>query len=164
MKLNEIKDNFGATHTRKVVGRGIGSGKGKTAGKGHKGQKARGTGKVRLGFEGGQNPIYRRMPKRGFTNKFKKEVFIISTSQINDFIAAGKIDPSKVIDYDYLKELAIIKGSYDAIKILATDDLSHKINFKVNSVSEKAKQIIEAVGGSIEIIVQQGFVNKPKTY
>jgi large subunit ribosomal protein L15 len=164
MKLNEIKDNFGATHYKKVVGRGIGSGKGKTAGKGHKGQKARGTGKVRLGFEGGQNPIYRRMPKRGFTNEFRKDVFIISTMQLNKHIESGKIDSSKLIDYDYLKSIGVIKGTYDSIKVLAKGDILHKLSLKVNAISAKAKEIIESKSGSIELIEEKVFKNKKKVY
>lgn len=164
MKLNEIRDNKGATHSRKIVGRGIGSGLGKTSGKGHKGQKARGSGKVRLGFEGGQNPLYRRMPKRGFNNIFAKEYYVINLQDISKFIEDGKIDASTVISYDSLKEKSLIKGSYDGLKILGNGEVSHPISCKISSISKSAEEIIKSKGGNIEIISEKKFINKKKEY
>jgi large subunit ribosomal protein L15 len=164
MKLNEIRDNKGATHSRKIVGRGIGSGLGKTSGKGHKGQKARGSGKVRLGFEGGQNPLYRRMPKRGFNNIFAKEYYVINLQDISKFIEDGKIDASTVISYDNLKEKSLIKGSYDGLKILGNGEVSHPISCKISSISKSAEEIIKSKGGNIEIISEKKFINKKKEY
>lgn len=160
MKLNQIKDNIGATHNRKTVGRGIGSGLGKTAGKGHKGQKARGTGKVRLGFEGGQNPIYRRLPKRGFNNPFKVNYFVINLGLIQKYIDATKIDPNTEVNLPYLREVGIVKGTYDGLKILAKGDIKNKLNILADGCSQKAQQDIEAVGGSVSIIKKEKFSSK----
>ncbi len=164
MKLNEIRDNKGATHSKKILGRGIGSGLGKTSGKGHKGQKARGTGKVRLGFEGGQNPIYRRMPKRGFNNIFGKEYYIVNLQDISKLIEDGKIESSTVISYDNLKEKSIIKGYYDGLKILGNGEISHPVVCKVSSITRSAEEMIKQKGGSVEIIVEKKFINKKKEY
>ncbi|MCL2567682.1 MAG: 50S ribosomal protein L15 [Alphaproteobacteria bacterium] len=162
MKLNEIRDNKGATHSKKIVGRGIGSGLGKTSGKGHKGQKARGTGKVRLGFEGGQNPIYRRMPKRGFNNIFAKEYFIINLVDISKLIESGKIDKSAVISYESLKERSVIKGSYDGLKILGKGEVAHAVNVKVSAITKTAEENIKAKGGQVEVLVEKKFISKKK--
>ncbi|MDR0484111.1 MAG: 50S ribosomal protein L15 [Alphaproteobacteria bacterium] len=162
MKLNEIRDNKGATHSKKIVGRGIGSGLGKTSGKGHKGQKARGTGKVRLGFEGGQNPIYRRMPKRGFNNIFAKEYFIINLADISKLIENGKIESSTVISYETLKEKAVIKGSYDGLKILGKGEVSQPLSCKVSAISKSALDMIKSKGGNVEVLVEKKFISKRK--
>jgi large subunit ribosomal protein L15 len=164
MKLNEIKDNSGATHYKKIVGRGIGSGLGKTSGKGHKGQKARGTGKVRLGFEGGQNPIYRRMPKRGFTNIFKNNFYVLNLNVLNDMIKNGKIDAKTTISCDYLKDLKLIKGSYDGIKVLSKGDITYSLNLEVHGVSKVALEKLTKAGGKVSIIEDKKFINKKKTF
>lgn len=164
MKLNEIRDNKGATHSKKIVGRGIGSGLGKTSGKGHKGQKARGTGKVRLGFEGGQNPLYRRMPKRGFNNIFAKEYYVINLQDISKLIEEGKIESSTVISYENLKEKALIKGSYDGLKILGNGEISHQVSCKIAAISKSAEEMIKAKGGNVELIAEKKFINKKKEY
>ncbi len=162
MKLNEIRDNVGATTNAKVLGRGIGSGLGKTSGKGHKGQKARGVGKVRLGFEGGQNPLYRRMPKRGFTNFSKTNYFVINLGDISKLVEDGKISESVIINYDSLKELSVIKGSYDGLKVLATGELRYKLNFVVDAISKKASDLIISKGGSVQVVSVKKFVSVRK--
>jgi large subunit ribosomal protein L15 len=164
MKLNNIRDNVGATHSSKVVGRGIGSGLGKTSGKGQKGQKSRGSGKVRLGFEGGQNPIYRRLPKRGFTNIFKKNFFVLNLSVVSELLKVGKLSVNDVITYEFLKSNGIIRGNYDGIRVLAKGELEHPVKFKVHGISEKALESVNAKGGDVEIIKMAQFVNKPKSF
>ncbi len=160
MKLNEIRDNKGALHVRKLLGRGIGSGLGKTAGKGHKGQKARGTGKVRLGFEGGQNPIYRRLPKRGFNNHNRIELFPLNFEKITDLLDRKKIDPSKTIDEAYLREIGLIKGKIDGISLLAKGELTVPISVSVNKSSQKAQEMVSSLGGKIDLIPKTKFINK----
>ncbi|MFL1780815.1 50S ribosomal protein L15 [Candidatus Hepatincolaceae symbiont of Richtersius coronifer] len=164
MKLNEIRDNIGATHAKKLVGRGIGSGKGKTSGKGHKGQKARGTGKVRAGFEGGQNPIYRRMPKRGFNNPFAKEYFLINPGNISKYIDEGLLDKTTTINYDYLKSVGLIKRNLDGIRIVNKGSLAHAIKLEAQGVSAAAHEEIKAKGGSVDLIVAAKFINEKKQY
>lgn len=164
MKLNEIKDNSGATHYKKIVGRGIGSGLGKTSGKGHKGQKARGSGKVRLGFEGGQNPIYRRMPKRGFTNIFKNNFYVLTLDMLDQMIESGKVDSKSTISCDYLKSLKLIKSAYDGVKVLSNGELSHAVNLEVHGVSKVALEKITKAGGKVLIVEEKKFINKKKTF
>ncbi len=164
MKLNEIKDNPGATHYQKVVGRGIGSGKGKTSGKGHKGQKARGTGKVRPEFEGGQNPIYRRLPKRGFNNPFAKKYFELNLGLLATHIGSGRVDIKNELTYDSLKQAGVIKGTFDGIRILAKGEFDHKVKIVANGASEKALALVKAQGGSLELIERKKFVNKKKEF
>lgn len=164
MKLNEIRDNDGATHYKKIVGRGVGSGLGKTSGKGHKGQKARGSGKVRLGFEGGQNPIYRRMPKRGFNNIFKLNLYVLNLSTINSLIDDKKIDINNVISYEHLKELKLIKGTYDGIKVLSLGEIKHPVKLSVKGISRVALDMVKKAGGSVDIVVEKKFVNKKKEF
>lgn len=147
MKLNSMYAPYGATKTRKRVGRGTSSGTGKTSGKGHKGQNARSGGGVRQGFEGGQLPLYRRLPKRGFSNaKFKTEYAVINLSDLNNF------DDGAVITPELLKEMGLVKNQLDGIKILGNGILEKKIIVKVNKFSEIAKQQIEKLGGKAEVI------------
>ena len=127
-------------------GRGHGSGNGKTAGKGHKGQKARSGGGVRPGFEGGQMPLYRRIPKRGFTNRNRKEFVAINISTLERF------DNGAEVTVDTLIESGIVKNPKDGIKILANGELTKKLNVKANAFSASAKEKIEALGGSCEVI------------
>lgn len=157
MKLNEIKDNKGATHVVKTVGRGIGSGLGKTSGKGHKGQKARGVGKVRLGFEGGQNPLYRRMPKRGFTNIFKKNYFTINLEVLAAYIKKGTLNPKEIFTFEYLKQQKVCKGIYDGLKILGKGE-SQAISVEVAAISKTAKEAIEKAGGKVSVLTPKKFV------
>ena len=127
-------------------GRGHGSGNGKTAGKGHKGQKARSGGSPRPGFEGGQMPLYRRIPKRGFTNRNTKEIVAINVSALERF------DNDTVVTVESLLECGVIKSPKDGVKILGGGELTKKLTVKANAFSASAKEKIEALGGSVEVI------------
>ena len=146
MKLNNITPTEGAFKERKRVGRGTGSGLGKTSGKGHKGQNARSGGGVRVGFEGGQLPLFRRLPKRGFSNaKFKIRYAVINLSDLEKFAEGTEVTPT------LLKEMGVVKNSLDGIKVLGNGKLTKKLNVKANKFSETAKKEIEALGGTIEV-------------
>ncbi|AHF05915.1 50S ribosomal protein L15 [Desulfitobacterium metallireducens] len=145
MKLHELKPAKGATHATKRLGRGIGSGTGKTAGKGHKGQNARSGGGVRPGFEGGQIPLARRMPKRGFTNIFKKEYVVLNVRDLERF------DNGAVVNYESLFELGLIKTIKDGVKILGTGEITKALTIKVDKVSTAAAEKIVAAGGKVEV-------------
>jgi large subunit ribosomal protein L15 len=147
MKLHELKPASGAKKSRKRVGRGIGSGLGKTSGRGHKGQKARSGGGVRPGFEGGQTPLYRRLPKRGFSNKrFATDLAEINVSALNRFEAGA------VVTYGTLKEAGLIKGSYDGVKILGQGELTVPLTVRATRFSKSAVEKIEAAGGKAEVV------------
>ena len=146
MKLFELKPGEGSTKDTKRRGRGHGSGNGKTAGRGHKGQKARSGGGVRIGFEGGQMPIYRRLPKRGFTNVFAKQYAEINVSDLNKF------ENGAVVDAQALKEAGIIKKVLDGVKVLGNGDVSVKVTVKAAKFTETAKEKIEAAGGKAEVM------------
>ncbi len=146
MQLHELTSAEGARKARKRVGRGIGSGTGKTAGRGHKGQKARSGGGVRPGFEGGQNPIYRRLPKRGFTNINRKEFAIVSLDELNKFAAGTEVTPELLI------ETGVVKNSKSGIKILGNGELTVNLTVKANKFSQSAVEKIEAAGGKTEVI------------
>ena len=146
MKLFELKPGEGSTKDTKRKGRGHGSGNGKTAGRGHKGQKARSGGGVRIGFEGGQMPIYRRLPKRGFNNVFAKQYAEIKVSDLNKF------ENGAVVDAAALKEAGIIKKSLDGIKVLGNGDVTVKVTVKAAKFTESAKAKIEAAGGKVEVM------------
>ena len=147
MKLNNITPTEGAFKERKRVGRGTGSGLGKTSGKGHNGQNARSGGGVRVGFEGGQLPLFRRLPKRGFSNaKFKIRYAVINLSDLEKFAEGTEVTPT------LLKEMGVVKNSLDGIKVLGNGKLTKKLNVKANKFSETAKKEIEALGGTIEVI------------
>lgn len=146
MKLHELKPAEGSRHTRKRLGRGIGSGQGKTAGKGHKGQNARSGGGVRLGFEGGQTPLFRRLPKRGFTNIHRKEYAEVNLETLNRFSGDLEITPELLI------EARIVKNAKAGIKILGKGTLDKKLSVKANKFSASAKAAIEAAGGKVEVI------------
>lgn len=145
MKIHEFSPVEGSTKKAKRVGRGHGSGQGKTAGKGHKGQKARSGGSVRVGFEGGQMPLHRRVPKRGFNNIFGTKYAIVNVGALEVF------DNGSVIDAVALKEKGFIKKEYDGVKVLANGTLTKKLTVKVASVSDAAKAKIEAAGGVAEV-------------
>lgn len=147
MKLHELSPAAGSRKNATRVGRGHGSGHGKTAGKGHKGQKSRSGGKTRLGFEGGQMPLQRRLPKRGFVNIFGKEFAIVNLSSLEK-----TFDDGAVIDIDSLLQLGLIKKPLDGVKVLANGDLTKKFTVKVNAYSEAAKKKIEAAGGKAEVV------------
>ena len=146
MKLHELTATPGSVQERKRIGRGHGSGWGKTAGKGHKGQKARAGHGMRPGFEGGQMPLQRRIPKRGFNNIFAEEITAINLSALEIF------DNNAVVDAQMLVEAGIIKNTKAAIKILANGNLTKSLTVKANAFSEAAKQKIEAAGGKAEVI------------
>jgi large subunit ribosomal protein L15 len=146
MKLHELSPAPGSRKERKRVGRGIGSGNGKTAGRGHKGQNARSGGGVRPGFEGGQNPIYRRLPKRGFTNIHRKEYAVVNLKDLGKFAEGTEVTPEKLI------ELGIVKNPKDGIKILGNGELAVKLTVKANKFSKSAVEKIEAAGGKTEVI------------
>lgn len=147
MKLNSMYAPFGATKERKRVGRGTSSGTGKTSGKGHKGQNARSGGGVKPGFEGGQLPLYRRLPKRGFSNaRFKTEYAVINLSDLNKF------EKDSVITPELLKEMGIVKNQLNGIKVLGTGTLEKKLVVKANKFSKTAKEAIEKNGGKAEVI------------
>lgn len=146
MKLYELAPTAGTNRDSKRKGRGHGSGNGKTAGRGHKGQNARSGGGVRLGFEGGQMPIYRRLPKRGFTNIFATEYAEVKVSDFNIF------DDGAVVDAAALKEAGVIKKVCDGIKVLGNGTLEKKVTVKASKFTAGAKEKIEAAGGKAEVI------------
>ncbi len=147
MKLHELKINEGSKKTAKRVGRGISSGMGKTSGKGHKGQKARSGYSRKAGFEGGQLPLYRRLPKRGFSNdRFKTEYAVINLSDLNKFDEGVTVTP------ELLKETGIVKKQLSGIKILGNGVLEKKLTVRANKFSMTAKEKIEAAGGKVEVI------------
>lgn len=147
MKLNTMHPAEGATHTRKRVGRGVGSGLGKTSGKGHKGQNARSGGGVRPGFEGGQLPLFRRLPKRGFSNaRFKTVYATINLSDLNRFEDGAVVTP------ELLKEMGLVKNQLDGIKVLGNGTLEKKLTVKAHKFSSSAQEKIESLGGKIEVM------------
>lgn len=146
MKLHELSPAEGSRKKVKRIGRGHGSGWGKTAGRGQKGQKARSGGSIRPGFEGGQMPLQRRVPKRGFNNIFAKKIVAINISTLNRF------DDGAVVDVQSLRDSGIVKNSFDGIKILGDGDLTKKLDVKATAFSVSAKEKIEAVGGKAEVI------------
>ena len=150
MKLNELKDNPGATKDRIRVGRGIGSGKGKTAGRGVKGQKSR-SGVAVNGFEGGQMPIYRRLPKRGFKNHFAKVFAVINLDTLQKAIDAGKLN-AEDINVDALLNAGIISKKLDGVRLLARGAITSKINVTVNSASKTAVAAVEKAGGKVNLV------------
>lgn len=147
MKLHELSPAEGSKKAVKRIGRGPASGQGKTAGKGHKGQKARAGRGMRPGFEGGQMPLQRRIPKRGFNNIFAKEIATVNVS------ALGKaFEDGAVVDVNALIEKGLVKKALDGVKILGNGEISKKLTVKVNAYSDSAKQKIEAAGGKAEVI------------
>lgn len=152
MKLNDLRDNPGARKRRMRVGRGIGSGKGKTAGRGVKGQKSR-TGVAIKGFEGGQMPLYQRLPKRGFTNIFRKQFAVVNLSAIQKAIDAGKLDPAQPITAELLRATGVAgRRGKDGVRLLGNGELTAKISIEVNGASATAVAAVEAVGGLLTII------------
>ena len=147
MKLNELKPAAGSAKAAWRKGRGAGSGNGKTAGKGHKGQNARSGGGVRPGFEGGQLPLYRKLPKRGFNNsRFGKCYAVVNVSSLNKF------NDGDVVDVAALLAAGIIKNTFDGLKVLGEGELTKKLTVKAAVFSASAKEKIEAVGGKTEVV------------
>jgi len=147
MKLHELAPSPGSRKNRKRLGRGVGSGYGKTAGKGSKGFKCRSGGKVRIGFEGGQMPIHRRLPKRGFTNIFKKDYETVNIEQLVRFK-----DTDQVMDEAFWRKNRLLKGKGRQIKLLGNGDINFPVNVKVHKASKSAVKKIESAGGKVEII------------
>ena len=146
MRLNDLSPMKGSVKKRKRVGRGPGSGHGKTSCRGHKGQKARSGARTRPGFEGGQMPLQRRLPKRGFTNIFKKEYEVIN---INDLKGFG---PDSILDINVLKNAGLIKGTKNGVKLLSVGEISHPLAIKIQKISKKAREKVEAAGGKVDLI------------
>lgn len=146
MKLHELRPEPGSRKAPKRVGRGIGSGLGKTSGKGHKGQKARSGGGKGPAFEGGQTPLQRRLPKRGFTNIFKREVAIVNVDALNRF------DDGTEVTVELLKSQGLVKGNPESVKILGQGDLERTLSVKVDAVSKAAAEKIAARGGKVEVV------------
>ncbi|GIP55774.1 MULTISPECIES: 50S ribosomal protein L15 [Paenibacillus] len=146
MKLHELSPAPGSRQERKRVGRGTGSGMGKTSTRGHKGQNARSGGGVRPGFEGGQNPLYRRLPKRGFNNPTRKEYAIVNIEELNSFEAGTEVTP------ELLFEQGIVKNAKSGIKVLGNGEVTVKLTVKANKFSQSAVEKIEAAGGKTEVI------------
>ena len=146
MNLHEMKYNEGARHTTKRLGRGQGSGQGKTSGKGHKGQNARSGGGVAIGFEGGQTPFFKSMPKRGFTNFTRIEYAIVNLSDLNRF------EEGTTVNAELLKQAGIVKKHLDGLKVLGNGKLEKKINVTCNRISKSAQAAIEKAGGKVEVI------------
>ena len=145
MKLNELLPPKGSCSTRKRLGRGVGSGNGKTAGRGSKGHKSRSGGGVRPGFEGGQMPLHRRLPKRGFTNIFKKKIVAINIRDL------ARFEGGSIVDEAALVRIGLVKGPRDGIKILGKGEITVPLTVKVNGASKNATEKILAAGGKIEV-------------
>jgi large subunit ribosomal protein L15 len=152
MNLNELRDNPGSRLKSKRLGRGIGSGKGKTSGKGVKGQKAR-EGVALNGFEGGQLPIYRRLPKRGFHNHFRKEYAPVNIGSLDAAIEAGKIDGSQPITEAILIAAGLAHGKLDGVRLLADGEIKRAVTITVSGASAAAKAAVEQAGGSVTTTV-----------
>ncbi len=148
MKLNELRDNAGSRPARKRVGRGIGSGTGKTASRGVKGQKSR-SGVSLVGFEGGQMPLFRRMPKRGFKNPFRKNFAAINLDRIQEAIEAGKIKDK--VDEAILREIGLVKGPVDGVRLLARGEIKSAVTFTIDGASKAAIEAVEKAGGKVNL-------------
>ena len=146
MKLHELAPTPGSRKVRTRVGRGLGSGLGKTSGKGHKGQNARAGGGVRPGFEGGQMPLYRRLPKRGFYNKFAKEYAEVNISELNRFESGAVVDPVALV------ETGILKNVRDGVRILGNGELTKALTVIANGFTKSAEEKIKAAGGKVEVV------------
>lgn len=146
MKLHELKSAEGSRHVRNRVGRGTSSGNGKTSGRGQKGQKSRSGGGVRLGFEGGQTPLFMRLPKRGFTNVNRKEYAVVNLDILNRFEDGTEVTPLTLV------EAGIVKDEKSGIKVLGNGELTKKLTVKAAKFSKTAEEAIVANGGSVEVI------------
>ena len=146
MKLNELSPAAGSQKSSKRLGRGVGSGFGKTAGRGTKGYNSRSGGGVRPGYEGGQMPIQRRLPKRGFTNIFRKKIAVVNIRDL------ARFDSGSVVDEKALAEAGLIKGQRDGVKLLGTGEIGYPLEVKVNLISKSAREKIEAAGGKVEVL------------
>ena len=152
MKLHELHDNEGAARKKKRVARGPGSGKGKTAGRGIKGQKSR-SGVAIGGYEGGQMPLYRRLPKRGFNKPNAKSFAVVNLGLIQKFVDAGKLDATATITEDALVASGVIRRKLDGVRVLAKGEVSAKLNLEVTGASKSAIEAVEKAGGSLKVAV-----------
>ncbi|CAN1558214.1 RplO Ribosomal protein L15 [Sphingomonadaceae bacterium] len=159
MKLNDIRDNEGARHRKMRVGRGIGSGKGKTAGRGQKGAKSR-SGVSINGFEGGQMPLHMRIPKRGFNNIFAKDYAEVNLGMIQKFIDAKKLDVGATIDHAALKAAGLARGGKDGVRLLAKGSLTAKVTLSVAGASKAAIEAVEKAGGKVDVLVVKPAAEK----
>lgn len=156
MNLNELRDNEGARYRKKRLGRGIGSGKGKTSGKGNKGQKAR-EGVALNGFEGGQLPIYRRMPKRGFVNIFRKEYATVNLGDVTKALEKNKLDQSVIVTIETLRKAGLVGSRKVAgVRLLAKGELTASLNFEVAGASASAVAAVEKAGGTVKVLASEG--------
>lgn len=146
MKLNDLVPAPGSRKAPKRLGRGVGSGTGKTAGRGTKGYNSRSGGRVRPGYEGGQMPIQRRLPKRGFTNVFKKKIAVINIRDL------AKFESGSLVDEATLVHAGLIRGKRDGIKLLGVGEIKHPLEVKLNQISKSAREKIEAAGGRVEVL------------
>jgi len=154
MKLNELRDNEGAVKDRTRVGRGIGSGKGKTGGRGVKGQKSR-SGVAIKGFEGGQMPLHRRLPKRGFTNIFAKDLNVVSLGRVQQAIDAGKLDAAQPVTVEALKAAGVVKRVRDGVRLLSDGELKGAVTFEIAGASKAAVEAVEKSGGKVVVLGAQ---------
>jgi large subunit ribosomal protein L15 len=152
MKLNTLKPAPGSTAERHRVGRGVGSGWGKTAGRGHKGQKARSGGFHKIGFEGGQMPLHRRLPKRGFNNIFAKNLNEVNLGRIQTAVDAGKLDPKEKVDAAALVRAGVLRRIKDGVRLLGSGDIKAKLDFEVYGASKSAVAAVEKAGGSVKVL------------
>ena len=146
MRIHDLSPQEGSRKNRKRVGRGIGSGHGRTSCRGHKGQKARSGGTIVPGFEGGQMPLQRRLPKRGFTNIFRKQIAVVNLKDLNRFQA------SAVVDLEALKNAGLVRKAEREVKVLGKGALAQPLTVKVNGISKTAKERIESAGGKVELL------------
>jgi large subunit ribosomal protein L15 len=146
MRIHDLSPRQGSKKNRKRVGRGVGSGHGRTSCRGHKGQKARSGGTIVPGFEGGQMPLQRRLPKRGFINIFRKEMAVVNVKDLNRFEA------SAVVDLEALKNAGLVRKAEGEVKVLGKGDLAQALTVKVNGISKTAKEKIESAGGKVELL------------
>ena len=152
MKLNELRDNPGAREGKKRLGRGIGSGLGKTSGKGHKGAKARAGGGKPAYFEGGQMPLYRRLPKRGFNNIFALDINEVNLARLQQAVDAGKLDAAKPVTVEALVESGVLSRVRDGVKILGRGELTTKLDLQVRAASKSVVDAIEKLGGTVTLL------------
>ncbi len=152
MKLNELSDNPGARADRKRIGRGIGSGTGKTSGKGHKGAKARKSNPKPRFFEGGQMPLYRRLPKRGFTNIFKTDYAVVNLGSIQRALDAGKLEAGITLDAETLQSAGLCRKSRDGVRLLGKGEITAAVTFEVAGASQSAIAAVEKAGGKVVVL------------
>ncbi len=154
LRLNTLADNPGAKRPKKRVGRGPGSGKGKTAGRGHKGQKSRNNGGIRIGFEGGQTPLWKRIPKRGFTNKFARPMEQVNLGKLQDWIAQGRIDPHRTITMKEIYDSGLVTKVRHGVKLLGdgAEGFTVPVDLEVTQASKSAIAAVEACGGSVKTV------------